>query len=67
MAARKLTLKKENLGDLTRDELHGVVGAGVPSGITCPVKDCTNSNYNCPPSFQPSCLPTCYCTPPPTA
>jgi hypothetical protein len=63
-AVRKLTLKKETLTDLTKDELRDVVGAAM-SGVTCPVNACQHSDYNCPPSLRPSCLPTCYCTPPP--
>jgi hypothetical protein len=63
-ASRRLTLKKETLSALTTDELRGVV-AGVMSGTTCPAGACVHSDYNCPPSLQPSCLPTCYCTPPP--
>jgi hypothetical protein len=45
-APRKLSLKKETLSDLTTVELRGVVG-GAPSGTTCPVKACLDSDYNC--------------------
>jgi hypothetical protein len=62
-ASRKLTLKKETLADLTSDELRGVVGGVFPSGTTCPVKACMNSDYNCAPTFQESCIGTCRCTP----
>lgn len=64
---RMLSLKRETLTELTSDDLLDLVGgAALMSGTTCPLKDCLNSNYNCPPSMQRSCMPTCYCTPPPT-
>ncbi len=64
---RKLSLRRETLTELTSDELRNLVGgADLLSGPTCPVKDCLNSRYNCPPTFQHSCIQTCYCTPPPT-
>lgn len=63
-ANRKLTLKKETLSVLTTEDLRGVVG-GAASGTTCPVKACLNSDYNCAPTFDQSCLGTCHCTPTP--
>lgn len=65
MAARKLTLKKETLSTLTTENLRAVVGAA--SGMTCGPKACLNSDYNCAPTFEQSCLGTCYCTPTPPA
>lgn len=60
MSARKLTLKRETLADLTRDELRYVVG-GQYAGVvpTSPVKECLND-----PSRGQTCLDTwCPCTP----
>ena len=38
---RTLTLKREPIADLTRDELASVVAAeALPSGLTCPIRDC---------------------------
>ena len=67
MAARKLTLKKETLSALTPEDLRGVVGAAPVSGMTCGLKACLNSDYNCAPTFAESCLGTCRCTPTPPA
>jgi len=38
---RTLVLKRETLADLTVDELGHVFAAGLPSGLTCPLTDCT--------------------------
>jgi hypothetical protein len=38
---RTLSLKRETLAELTTGDLQNVVGAAVPSGLTCPVLDCT--------------------------
>jgi hypothetical protein len=38
---RTLSLKRETLAELTTGDLRSVVGAAVPSGLTCPVLDCT--------------------------
>jgi hypothetical protein len=61
-AARKLTLKKETLADLSPEDMRGVV-VGAASGTTCPVKACVQSDYNCAPTLEASCLGTCWCTP----
>jgi hypothetical protein len=58
MTNRKLTLKKETLADLTRDELREVVG-GQYVLPTTPVKECLND-----PSRGQTCIDTwCPCTP----
>ena len=44
---RKLTLSKETLSELSRTELTDVVGGAMPSGTTCPLRACLDSDYNC--------------------
>lgn len=58
--SRKLTLKRETLSELSRDELRGVAGAALP---TLPAKACLASDQNCAPTLEPSCIDTCRCTP----
>lgn len=54
---KKLTLKRETLTDLTAHELRDVVAGAMPSGKTCPVKACLNSDYNCLFPTQQGCTP----------
>ncbi len=63
MNARRLTLKKETLTALTRDELRGVAAGQYQSGPTCPLLACLDSDMNCL-SRDQTCLDTwCPCTP----
>lgn len=56
-ATRKLTLSKETLSDLTTHELRDVVAGAMPSGTTCPLKACLQSDYNCLFPTQEGCTP----------
>lgn len=47
METRKLALRRETLSDLTTGELRDVAGGALPSGGTCPLRACLNSDYNC--------------------
>ncbi|HEX8003096.1 MAG TPA: hypothetical protein VF519_10425 [Mycobacteriales bacterium] len=50
VSSRTLSLKREALADLSTGELSSVGGAApLPSGITCPLLECTEG------------LPTWYC------
>lgn len=40
--ARRLTIRREALTELTTDELTGIVAAA-PSGKTCPIGDCVKN------------------------
>ena len=52
-AIKKLTIKRETLRELSRDQLSEAAGGFVLTGL-------------CARTFQlPSCLPSCYCTPAP--
>ena len=58
---RRLTLKKETLTALTTDELRGVAAGQYVSGVTCPVKECLDTNGI---SRDQTCIDTwCPCTP----
>ncbi len=54
---RKLRLARETLSELTAPELRDVVAGALPSGRTCPVKACLNSDYNCLLPTQEGCTP----------
>ena len=58
---RRLTLRREALTELTTAELTAVAAGGADaSGLTCPVRDCLQSDFSDLASCD-SCLPTCYC------
>ena len=54
---RKLTLAREALSDLSTDEMRDVVAGALPSGTTCPLKACLQSDYNCLFPTQEGCTP----------
>ena len=54
---RRLTLTRETLTELTSTDLRDVVAGAVPSGRTCPLKACLNSDYNCLFPTQEGCTP----------
>jgi hypothetical protein len=51
---RKLTLKRETLTELAVEDLRDVVGAA--SGLSCPVRDCLDSDVICFPTRE-GCTP----------
>lgn len=44
---RRLILSRETLSELTSPELAHVVGGALPSGTTCPFRQCVESDYHC--------------------
>ena len=59
---RTLSLKREQLTELTPGELAGVTGAAYDaSGLTCPVKDCLVGLSDAI-SCLDSCAITCICS-----
>lgn len=59
---RALSLKREQLTELTPGELAGVAGAAYDaSGLTCPVKDCV-AGVSDAISCRASCAISCICS-----